>query len=241
MKILVIPDVHLKPWLFNMAENILNAGKADKALCLMDIPDDWNKELQIPIYKDTLDRAVCFAKAHPDTLWCYGNHDVSYPWGRLETGYSPYAERTVLTGLEELKRVLPDQSQLAIIHRVDNVLFSHGGLSAEFVKHLGLNPYKANVDDVIDAVNNAPQNYLWTDESPLWLRPQYRNIEAFREEIYTQVVGHTPVEYISKKGAFISTDVFSTYRTGEQIGESAMIVIDSVTCEYEKIYGKEDE
>ena len=36
MKILVIPDVHLKPWLFNMSENILNAGKADKALCLMD-------------------------------------------------------------------------------------------------------------------------------------------------------------------------------------------------------------
>ena len=38
MKILVIPDIHLKPWLFNMAENILNEGKADKALCLMDIP-----------------------------------------------------------------------------------------------------------------------------------------------------------------------------------------------------------
>ena len=28
--------------------------------------------------------------------------------------------------------------------------------------------------------------------------------------------------------------------SNEQIGESAMIVIDSVTCEYEKIYGKED-
>ena len=238
MKILVIPDVHLKPWLFNMAENILNEGKADKALCLMDIPDDWNKELQISVYKDTFDRVICFAKAHPDTLWCYGNHEVSYLKGRLETGYSPYAERTVLTGLEELKQALPDQSQLAIMHRVDNVLFSHGGLSAEFVKRLGLNPYKADADDVIDAVNNAPENYLWTDESPLWLRPKYRNVEAFREEIYTQVIGHTPEEYISRKGAFISTDMFSTYRTGEQIGESAMIVIDSVTCEYEKIYGR---
>ena len=138
----------------------------------------------------------------------------------------------------ELKQAIPDQSQLAIMHRVDNVLFSHGSLSAEFVKRLGLNPYKANVDDVIDAVNNAPQNYLWTDESPLWLLPQYRNVEAFREDIYTQVAGHTPVEYISKKGAVISADVFSTYRTGEQIGESAMIVIDSVTYKYEKIYGR---
>lgn len=31
------------------------------------------------------------------------------------------------------------------------------------------------------------------------------------------------------------TDVFSTYRNGRQIGESAMIVIDSDTGKYEKI------
>ena len=41
----------------------------------------------------------------------------------------------------------------------------------------------------------------------------------------------------------ISTDVFSTYRDGTQIGESAMIVIDSKTGEYEKIMvtGKDEE
>ena len=33
----------------------------------------------------------------------------------------------------------------------------------------------------------------------------------------------------------ISTDVFSTYRDGTQIGESVMIVIDSETGEYEKM------
>lgn len=31
------------------------------------------------------------------------------------------------------------------------------------------------------------------------------------------------------------TDVFSTYRDGTRIGESAMIIIDSVPDEYEKI------
>ena len=54
-------------------------------------------------------------------------------------------------------------------------------------------------------------------------------------EQYTQVVGHTPVEKILEKNGFISTDVFSTYRDGTQIGEPAMIVIDSLTREYEKI------
>ena len=43
------------------------------------------------------------------------------------------------------------------------------------------------------------------------------------------------VEEIYEKNGFISTDVFSTHRGGRQIGESAMIVIDSVTGEYEKV------
>lgn len=93
MKVLVIPDIHLKTWIFDRAENILKAGKADMAVCLMDMPDDWDMEFQIERYKETFDRAIAFAAACPDTLWCYGNHDVSYPWGKLETGYSPYAER----------------------------------------------------------------------------------------------------------------------------------------------------
>lgn len=49
------------------------------------------------------------------------------------------------------------------------------------------------------------------------------------------MVGHTPVERIYEKDGFISTDVFSTYRDGTQIGEPAMIVIDSKTRIYEKV------
>ena len=40
---------------------------------------------------------------------------------------------------------------------------------------------------------------------------------------------------IFEKDGIISTDVFSTYRDGTQIGELAMIVIDSETGKYEKI------
>ena len=42
MRVLVIPDIHLKTWIFDRAEKILKDGKADRAVCLMDIPDDWN-------------------------------------------------------------------------------------------------------------------------------------------------------------------------------------------------------
>lgn len=235
MKVLVIPDIHLKSWIFDKAEEIIRNGKADRSVCLMDIPDDWEMELDIACYKNTFDRAIRFAKEHPDTLWCYGNHDVSYPWGKLETGYSPYAERTVISKLEELTNALPDTSQMAIIHRIDNVLFCHGGLTEDFVSCLNEELIDAYIDEILSVINEASPKYLWNDESPLWFRPQHRNIDAFRKEIYTQVVGHTPVDKIYEDNGFISTDVFSTYRDGRQIGESAMVVIDSVSREFEKI------
>ena len=39
-RVLVIPDIQLKMWIFDRAETILKAGKADRVVCLMNIPDD---------------------------------------------------------------------------------------------------------------------------------------------------------------------------------------------------------
>ena len=103
-------------------------------------------------------------------------------------------------------------------------------------KNCGKNFLKKNLTyEILSVINGASPKYLWNDESPLWFRPQHRNVDAFRKEIYAQVVGHTPVDMIYEENGFISTDVFSTYRDGRQIGESAMVVIDSVTREFEKI------
>lgn len=33
MRVLVIPDIHLKPWIFDRTEKILRDGKADRAVC----------------------------------------------------------------------------------------------------------------------------------------------------------------------------------------------------------------
>lgn len=234
MRVLVIPDIHLKGWLFDKAANILNDGEADRAVCLMDIPDDWDKEMQVDIYRDTFDIAITFAKRYPDTLWCYGNHDVSYPWAKLETGYSAYAERTVMLKIEELERSLANPQQIGIIHRIGNCIFCHGGLTEYFVYWLNEELLEADIDEVITAVNDSSIIYLWNDASPLWNRPQHGDVKAFRSDRYTQVVGHTPVEHIYERNGFISVDVFSTNSDGTQIGESAMIVIDTDSCEYTK-------
>lgn len=73
MKVLVIPDIHLKPWMFQRAAKIMEQGTAERAVCLMDIPDDWNQEYNINLYVETFDAAIAFAKKYPETLWSYGN------------------------------------------------------------------------------------------------------------------------------------------------------------------------
>ncbi len=236
MKVLVIPDIHLKPWIFDMAEEILEAGKAEKAVCLMDIPDDWGMQFKTDKYEETLEVARNFAVRYPDSLWCWGNHDVSYIWGKLETGYSPYAEEIVECGFERFEAALSDPLQLAFIHRIDKVLFMHGGLTASFIaNNLGEKYLQYDIDDVIKALNGLKPDLLWHDDSPLWLRPQSGYHDIFRKDEYKQVVGHTPVEKIYERDGVISTDVFSTDSSGKQIGESAMIVIETTTGEYEKL------
>lgn len=54
MQALVIPDIHLKAWIFDIAENILKTSKADRAVCLINMPDDRSMEFQIDCYKEIL-------------------------------------------------------------------------------------------------------------------------------------------------------------------------------------------
>ena len=50
-----------------------------------------------------------------------------------------------------------------------------------------------------------------------------------------QVVGHTPMERITKEGNLISTDVFSTYRDGRPIGSEEFLLLDTLTWEYDSV------
>ena len=136
MRVLVIPDVHLKPWMFHRASELMKEMGVGRAICLMDIADDWRQQFNLDLYIQTYDAAIDFAKEYPETLWCYGNHDVCYLWNQRETGYSKIAPWTVCEKLRILRESLPDERQLAYLHRIDNVLFSHGGLADAFVRRV---------------------------------------------------------------------------------------------------------
>lgn len=235
MNILVIPDVHLKGWMFDRATELMNYGMADKSVCLMDIPDEWGHRYDLDLYIKTFDKAIEYAERFPETLWCYGNHDLSYIWMQPESGFSAFAVPTVSSKLAALRNTLPDDSQLAYIHRIDNVLFLHGGLTQSFVDTYASDIDCKDTDAVVDRINSLGFREIWDDASPIWFRPQYYKDRMYREKDMLQVVGHTPVKEAERLGNVFSCDLFSTYRNGDPIGTQEFILIDTETWEYQGI------
>ena len=115
----------------------------------MDIPDDWNQEYNLELYRDTFDAAIAFVKKYPDTLWCYGNHDLSYLWDKRESGYSPAAAYTVAKKLDELACALPKGNEIRYVQKIDQVVSADGGILDYFVRNA---VPAANYDDVDEVV-----------------------------------------------------------------------------------------
>ena len=232
MKMLVIPDVHLKPWIFDRAIEIMANSDCERAVVLGDIADDWGMQGDVSLYEETFKKALEFAEKYPDTLWCYGNHDLAYLWDKYDhPGFSSRAKSVVCEYLNSLEGVV----DLTMMHRVDNVIFSHAGLTKEFVDYY-LAGYADDVDALVDAVNRADKAVLWDDISPLWARPQYNYVEG---DMYPsgvlQVVGYTPVRKITDQGELLTMDVFSTDRIGRPIGTEEFCLVDTVSKEWEVI------
>ena len=81
------------------------------------------------------------------------------------------------------------------------------------------------------AINELGPNEMWNDASPIWLRPQHSNMRLYKPQKLLQVVGHTPMDMITKEGNLISYDVFSTYRDGKPIGAKEFLLLDTETWE----------
>ena len=228
-KAFVIPDVHLKPWMFDKADELLSENEYDLIICLGDIADDWGQEYNIQLYQDTYSKLISFAEKHQNMFFCYGNHDISYAYKELETGYSAHARNSVLEGLEGLKNALPPEN-IGFIHKFDNAIFSHAGLTVYFVFEHFLED-ASNIDNLIWKINQCGKEEMWSELSPLWARPQYKPLRLYPKDMM-QVVGHTPVMEPTLKGNLLSVDTFSTLR-GNPIGEQRFVWVDTVENKWE--------
>ena len=229
-RVLVIPDVHLKPWIFDMADRI-DESSYDDIVILGDLVDDWGKGNDLDAYRETLDRAAEFGKEHERSLWCYGNHDVSYLWDAMESGYSVQARITAVEGITKLENVLGDRYRF--VHRIEDVLFSHAGLTENFVFH-SCGYHVIEIDDILARINRMGKQELWRNSSPIWARPQADFYRMFRDDLFYQVVGHTPVEEPLDLGGVLTLDLFSTYSNGDPYGNQRLYIVDTETRGYEE-------
>ena len=229
-RVLVIPDVHLKPWIFDEAEK-LDKNSYEYIVVLGDLVDDWGKGNDLGAYEETLNRAAEFGKEHGESLWCYGNHDVSYLWDAMESGYSVQARITVIEGITKLERILEDRYKF--VHRIDNVLFSHAGVTETFVLH-SCGYHVKEIDDILAKINRMGKQELWRDSSPIWTRPQADFYRMFRDDLFYQVVGHTPVEEPLDACGVLTLDLFSTYSNGDPYGNQKLYIVDTLTRKFEE-------
>lgn len=238
MRALIIPDVHLKPWMFHEASDIMKTHGCDTAVCLGDIADDWGEQADLGLYEETYDTAIQFAKDYPNTLWCYGNHDLSYEFQEWETGFSVMALPVVHDKLSQLRRTIPNPEQLAVVHRIDNMLFSHAGITDEFVHNNLSSKARRSITTMVQETNMMGKIGLWQNNSPIWVRPQISTTtHMYKPNICFQVVGHTPVKHIMQHNNLLSCDVFSTYSDKTPIGTEEFVIIDTITWKYETVSG----
>lgn len=232
-RILVIPDVHLKPEMFDRAEAILTgmkneSGSEASAVCLGDLADDWGRQYDMPLYERTYRRAEKFAEKFPDTVWCLGNHDVSYLWpeGRTESGYSYTYEYLIR---KEVKRFITSRAvkgKTAFVAKIGRTLFSHAGLMRAYAEEFLADVFD-DADAAVERINGFGAAELWRNASPIWIRPQTNGLEPFPKG-FLQVVGHTPMREISydAEREILSCDVFSTDRNRMKYGEATFVEVD---------------
>ena len=235
----MIPDVHLKPWIFEKAEEIVSAGQYDRIVILGDLADDWGKQLYTEAYRETYDAVISFIRRHPESLFCYGNHDISYFWEAVESGYSRVARDTAVEGYNRMVKEL-GSDKCAFVHMIDKVIFSQAGITESFVERcFGLSGSISEYDlvYVIKQINRMGQEELWRDDSPIWARPEGRRRFCLSEG-FRQVVGHTPVKEPVEYGNLLVVDTFSTYSDGRPIGDESFVCIDTNDGKWQKETGR---
>lgn len=236
MKVLVIPDIHLKPKMLIEANQIMKTGNADMAIFLGDIADDWGCAHCVDLYKTVYDGVISFKEKYPNTKFCYGNHDLAY-WLSLPCSGTDICHLGVIANMVGQLQFAYGKDA-AVIHRIDNVLFSHAGLTANYLRQFFSREIEMGIsdDDLIERINylDDKDKRLWNDNSPIWARPQHQEkmsklsrLHLWKPKTYLQVVGHTPLKSPEQEQNLLSCDTFSTYSDGSQYGLREWVIVDT--------------
>lgn len=228
-RVLVVPDAHLKIDVIERGMELANKLMCDRVILLGDYFDDWygmdtDYDDMYRYLKDLL------RKNHGRVIPLIGNHELSY-LGYPCSGYRRNMEPVVRATVENDMRFLP-------CYACDGILYSHAGVTAEwllankvFPKHMikyhigpktGAELVETEILKIegLDAFAQAgPARGGHGVPSPMWA--DMTELIADPISSFKQVVGHTPVEEITKIGNCYFCDVYSN---GNQSDEYLFVV-----------------
>jgi hypothetical protein len=238
-KTLVIGDLHGRPYW----KQIIAKEKPNRVIFIGDYFDsfDYTTVEQIHNFKEIIEYKE---SGDADVIILIGNHDYHYMRGVTEY-YSGYQTGT----RPAIEQLLDDNKHhLDIIYQFNYFLFSHAGVSYDWLIKHGWDGTSNVVDYVKDVWLYKPNSFMFDGydpygdskiSSPIWIRPnslQKSNKDTELKTKYIQIVGHTQQKQIDIKnkatnGRYYYIDTLST--SGEY-----MIIEDGVISfnTYKKIY-----
>lgn len=213
---LIIPDLHGR----TQHKDLINKHtECQRVIYLGDYFDSWDVPYLDQI-NNFLDIISLKEKGDIEVIMLIGNHDFYIP--NMDTNWSGYQSLYAPIIWQAIK---PNLHHLQIAYRDEEYLFSHAGISCEFINKLKFAKgfdYPENIDDIIDVLNDyliyKPevfnfgyfQETISCDESgddiwqgPTWIRPRalkMANYDHWLKDNFIQIVGHTGVDNIDFKG-----------------------------------------
>lgn len=240
MKILCVGDIHAKYKLLNQIVALGEKLKVNKLVFLGDYMDDWkatpsDNEL-------TVDKLLELKSKDRDKyIFLFGNHDASNVFGR---GFrcSGWKAQNVVAA-DKLAKL---EMQWAV--SFGDTLFTHAGLTKGWAKANNISARKASVlADVLNSLPPESYNMVgmarggWEVPSPIWADATELYEDAYSVD---QIVGHTPMLSITASKTVTSggkeynqyyCDTFSTYRNGENYGDSTLLLFNTEDYTMKKI------
>lgn len=216
MKILVLPDIHgRKFW----EEPCKQVEDYDKIIFLGDYMDPYDFEhITVPEALENFENILAFADAHKDKVTLLlGNHDMPY-FSKKYKSFSWYHCRHSNKYCNDISQRFEEYKELfKIADVVDDVLFTHAGVTPGWLKTVFTEQYKlTSLDDLAFSLNNLLNtdnglqylymisedrggrdryaSCIWADASDtMWYQEMMKNPEMPVQEIMKvkQVYGHT--------------------------------------------------
>lgn len=216
-KTLIIPDIHLKTYILEEAEKIIQTCHVEKIVFVGDYFDDWGYQYNSKLYKDTCQALLDFNKKY-NCVFLLGNHDVPYITRNLHHYSTGFPEV-----INQINKTL-QQLNVRLAYQQNGILITHAG-ATNAVPENYFEPllFNRNTRQLLNQLDQG-------QDSILWLRPD--NFLENHSGYSIQIVGHTPIKKptwyktLDQQSKMLVNDTWSTTQNGETYGNQSFVLIE---------------